>query len=218
MCRKLQRFPLGGEPISFVVVPVLELLVAEHGVRRAVHHHVKDTALWTALSGGLISGEQFIFVIYIVIVPRGQGTIILHTVQMHKQILLLHKQFINLNGKIRQHVNVKKVLGKHEGAVRKLWAKECAEVRVPRLSQHHWMIHRYQTWRIYLKEGSTVTRRVIADNLFPASSARQTLIFSPSLAFWQQAICIELRYKCKRWSSRRPCTALALRASRLFLT
>lgn len=182
MCRKLRRFPLDGEPISFVVVPVLELMVTEHRVKGADHHHLKDTALWIALSGDLISGEQFIFVIYIVIVPRGQGTIMLHTVQMHKQILLLHKQFINLNGKIRWHINVRRVLGKHEGAVRKLWAKECAEVWVPWLSQHHWMIHRYQTWRIYLKEGSTVTRRVIADNLFPASSARQTLIFSSLLS------------------------------------
>lgn len=164
------------------MVPVLELLVAEHGVRGAVHHHLKDPALWIALSGDLISDEQFIFVIYIVIVPRGQGTVKLHTVWMHKQILLLHKQFINLNGKIRRHVNVRKVLGKCEGAVRKLWAKECAEVWVPRLSQHHWMIHRYQTCRIYLKEGSTVTRRVIADNLFPVSSARQTLVFSSLLS------------------------------------
>lgn len=114
--------------------------------------------------------------------PRGQGTVKLHTVWMHKQILLLHKQFIHLNGKIRWHVNVRKVLGKREGAVRKLWAKECAEVWVPRLSQHHWMIHRYQTCRIYLKEGSTVTRRVIADNLFPVSSARQTLVFSSLLS------------------------------------
>lgn len=73
-----------------------------------------------ALSGELILGEQFIFIIYIVIVPRGQGTITLHTVQMHKQRLFLHKQFLNLNVKIRQHVNVRNVLGKHKGAVRML--------------------------------------------------------------------------------------------------
>lgn len=71
-----------------------------------------------ALSGDLILGEQFIFII--VIVPRGQGTIILHRTQMHKQKLLLRKQFLNLNVKIRQHVNVRNVLGKHKGAVRML--------------------------------------------------------------------------------------------------
>lgn len=73
-----------------------------------------------ALSGELILGEQFVFIIYIVIVPRGQGTIVLHAVQMHKQRLLLHKQFLNLNVEIRQHVNVRNVLGKHKGAVRML--------------------------------------------------------------------------------------------------
>lgn len=81
-------------------------------------------------------GEQFIFIIYIVIVPRGQGTIILHTLQMHKQSLLLRKQFLNLNVKIRQRINVRNVLGKHMGAVRMLRARERAEVQVPRLSQH----------------------------------------------------------------------------------
>lgn len=49
--------------------------------------------------------------------PRGQGTITLHAVQIHKQRLFLHKQFLNLNVKIRQHVNVRHVLGKHKGAV-----------------------------------------------------------------------------------------------------
>lgn len=110
--------------------------------------------------------------------PRGQGTIMLRAVQKHKQRLLLHKQFLNLNVKIRQHVNVRNVLGKHKGALRMLWAKEHAEVQVPWLSQHRWMIHRHQTWRIYLKEGSIVILRIFTDSLFPAWSARQTLLFS----------------------------------------
>lgn len=89
------------------------LLIAEHGARTALCHHWKDTASGIALSGDLILGAQFIFIIYIVNVPRGQGTIILHTVEMQKQRLLLHKQFLNLNVKVRQRVSVRNVLGKH---------------------------------------------------------------------------------------------------------
>lgn len=175
------RFPVGddGPGIGFVVVSVPgEFLVVEHGIRMAFSQHLKGTALWITSSGELILGEQFIFIIYIVIVPRGQGTIILHTLQMHKQSLLLCKQFLNWNVKIRQRINVRNVLGKHMGAVRMLGAQERAGVQVPWLSQHQWMIHRHQTWRIYLKEGSLVALRIFTDNLFPASSARQTLIFS----------------------------------------
>lgn len=165
---------MNGE--SAVSVPG-ELRIVEHDTRIAFYHCLKDIASWIALSGDLILGEQFIFIIYIVVVPRGQGTIILHIVQMHKQRLLLHKRFLNLNVKIRQRVNVRNVLGKHKGAVRMLWAKKHAEVQVPWLSQHRWMIHRHQTWRIYLKEGSIVILRIFTDRLFPAWSARQTLVF-----------------------------------------
>lgn len=110
--------------------------------------------------------------------PRGQGTIALHAVQMHKQRLFLHKQFLNLNVKIRQHVNVRNVLGKHKGAVRMLWAKEHAEVQVPWLSQHRGVIHRHPTWRMYLKQGSIVTLRIFTESWFPAWTARPALLFS----------------------------------------
>lgn len=109
--------------------------------------------------------------------PRGQGTITLHAVQMHKQRLFLHKQFLNLNVKIRQHVNVRHVLGKHTGAVRMLWA-EHAEVQVPWLSQHRGVIHRHPTCGIYLKQGSIVTLRIFTDSWFLAWTARPTLMFS----------------------------------------
>lgn len=159
-----------------------QLLVVEHHARTAFYHWLKDVASWIASSGDLILGEQFISIIYIVIVPGGQGTIILHTVQVHKPRLLLHKQFLNLNVKIRQHVNIRNVLGKHKEAASMLWAKEHAEGQVPWLSQHRWMIHRHWTWRICLKEGSIVTLRIFTDTLFPTWSARQTVL-SSSLHF-----------------------------------
>lgn len=169
MYRERLRLPIGDKPIGSSAASLPgELPIGERGTGTAFCHCLNDTASWRALSGDSILGERLIFIIDVVIVPRGRGTTTLHTVRMHKQRLLLHKQFLNLNVKIRQHLHGRNVLGKHRGAVRMLWAKERVEVQVPGLSLHRWMIHRHQTWRLRLKEGSTVTPRIFTDSLFPA--------------------------------------------------
>lgn len=116
--------------------------------------------------------------------PKGQGTIILHKVQMQKQKLLLHIQFLHLNVEIRQRVSIRNVLGKHWV----LW--ECCEpknkFKYPAYLRIR-VIHGHPTWRVYLKEGNIVTLRIFTDSLFPAWSARQTLVFS-SLYFENNAV------------------------------